>query len=123
MAAVTCSPFVYLSRISLRHIYVQLTHLELLKMVKISERAQAEERRKTRLDSPHPAGKITVDVCVCVGYWHEIFSPVYVANPPTTSALKEGQTRERRQRFIPTSGDQCCYCLLKLKLLKFIFAN
>lgn len=124
MAAVTCSPFVYLSRISLRHIYVQLTHLELLKMVKISERAQAEERRKTRLDSPHPAGKIAVDVCVCVWYWHEIFSPVYVANPPTTSALKEGhehtdkQEREDSDSYIPTglSGEQCCYCLLKLKI-------
>jgi len=78
-------------------------------MVKISECAQAEERRKTRLDSPHPAGKIAVDVCVCVcvWYWHEIFSPMYIANPPATSALKEGHEhtdkQERRQRFIHTN--------------------
>lgn len=93
-------------------------------MVKISECAQAEERRKTRLDSPHPAGKTAVCVCVCVWCWHEIFSPVYVANPPTTSALKEGhehkhtQEREDSDAYIPTglSGDQWCYCLLKINI-------
>ncbi len=83
--------------ISLRHIYVQLTHLELLKMVKIIERAQAEERHKTRLDPPHPAGQTAVDVwmcvCVCVWCWHDmnIFSRVH-SQPPhlTISVLKEG---------------------------------
>lgn len=109
VAAVTCSPFVYLSHISLRHIYVQLTHLELLKMVKISERAQAEERRKTRLDSPHPAGKIAVDLCVyvCVVLAWNILSCV-CSQPPHHFSLEgrtwtHRQTREGRQRFIHTN--------------------
>lgn len=77
-------------------------------MVKIIERAQAEERHKTRLDSPYPAGKTAVDVClnVCVWCWHAIFSPVYIANPPhpTISALKEGHehTNKREKRTIHT---------------------
>lgn len=102
--------------ISLRDIYIQLTHLELLKMVKIIERAQAEERRKTRLDSPHPAGKTAVDVCecVCVVLVWNIFSRVY--SQPHHFSL-EGRTwthkQERKESdtyiYIPTglSGDQC----------------